>query len=136
MKSTTSIAGAVVLTAWMAATGAAAQTVYRCGDSYGQQPCPGGKTVQTDDARSDAQKRQTSDAAKRDGKTADVMEKDRLKQEAQAAPAYIPPPKPVASPEENRPLVTTPVKQKYFTAVAPRKPGEAKKKKKSKKKTE
>ena len=31
---------------------AAAQTIYRCGDSYSQQPCPGGKEVQADDPRS------------------------------------------------------------------------------------
>ncbi|MDB5873348.1 MAG: hypothetical protein JWQ07_2790, partial [Ramlibacter sp.] len=57
---------------------AAAEDVYRCGDSYSQTPCPGCKVVQVEDARSASQRSQTSQAAHRDAKSADAMEKARL----------------------------------------------------------
>ena len=71
---------------------AAAQNIYRCGDSYSQRPCPGGTMVDAEDERSAVQRSQTSLAAQRDAKTADAMEKARLKEEAKPVPAaYIPP---------------------------------------------
>ena len=36
-------------------TAAGAQPVYRCGSSYGQQPCPGGTPVAADDSRTPAE---------------------------------------------------------------------------------
>ncbi len=116
----------------------AAQTVYRCGNSYSQQPCAGGSAVETQDARSATQRAQTSQAAQRDAKAAGVMEKERLKDEARPAQATIPAPKePELAPEDGK--VSSPAKAKkpaLFTAVSPRKPGDthAKKKKKMKKK--
>ncbi|HWP11607.1 MAG TPA: hypothetical protein VNN06_07275 [Ramlibacter sp.] len=122
--------------AWIAP--AAAQAIYRCGDSYSQQPCPGGTQVQADDARSAAQGSQTRQAAQRDAKAADAMEKARLKEEAKPAQAYIPPPKVQdAPPQDGGTEVSAKAKKPaYFTAAAPRKPGEAsaKKKKKARKK--
>lgn len=117
---------------------AAAQDIYRCGDSYSQQRCPGGVLVPTEDARSAAQGKQTSVAAQRDARTADAMEKARLKEEAKPAQAYIPPPK-VQDPaqEYSRTAgVAKATKPAHFTAVSPKKPGQtqAKKKKKAKKK--
>lgn len=78
-----------VLSMVLAAPLAFAQTVYRCGSSYSQVPCPAGTAIVVDDARSGEQKTQTESAAKRDAKLADDMEKARLKQEAQAAPALV-----------------------------------------------
>jgi hypothetical protein len=115
---------------------AAAQGVYRCGDSYSQKPCPGGALVSADDARSDSQRKQTLDAAQRDGKAADAMEKARLKEEAKPVQAYLPPPTAEPATEENKPGAAVkpkkPKKPQYFTAAAPRKPGEAAARKKTK----
>lgn len=110
---------------------AAAQTIYRCGDSYSQQPCPGGKVLEVDDSRSASQKSQTDQAVRRDAKAADAMEKARLNDEAKPAQVLLPP----AKPQEPayRPLVTPTLKKPdQFTAIAPKKPGEADKKKKKK----
>ena len=62
-------------------TKAEAQNAYRCGNSYSQTPCPGGVPVDADDSRSKAQKTQSESAIKRDVRTADSMEKIRLRQE-------------------------------------------------------
>jgi hypothetical protein len=116
-----------------AAHSAAAQGVYRCGDSYSQKPCPGGALVQTDDARSESQRSQTREAAQRDGKVADAMEKARLKEEAKPAQAYVAPAMGEPAFEERKPdAVVKPKKPQYFTAAAPRKADEAAPKKKGK----
>ncbi len=115
-----------------------AQNVYKCGETYSQQPCAGGKAVAVDDARSELQKSQSGAAARRDAKTADAMEKARVKQESQPAQAYIPPAKAQPQPEqkpERKARKSKKKKPEYFTAVAPRQPGDkapAKKKRKSK----
>ena len=114
---------------------AAAQDVYRCGDSYSQKPCPGGALVPTDDARSDAQRAAAREAAQRTGKAADAMEKARLKDEARPVQSYLPPPKIETASEEKKPgAYLKPKKPQFFTAATPKKPGEAAPKKKSKKK--
>jgi hypothetical protein len=117
---------------------AAAQTIYRCGNSYSQQPCPGGTLVPADDARSASQRSQTSRASERDAKAADAMEKARLKEEAKPAQVVMPPAKLEEVPQEERKTVVEGKAKKpaHFTAVA-RKPGDTqvkKKKKKAKKK--
>lgn len=112
---------------------AAGQTVWRCGDTYSQKPCPGGKAVEAEDARDAGQRAQTSSAARRDAKLADEMEKARLKEEAKAAPAYIPPPKsedPADQGDRTRSMAVA-KKPAHFTAVSPKKPGEAKPAKKA-----
>jgi hypothetical protein len=116
-----------------------AETIYRCGESYSQQPCPGGKAVQTDDPRSEGQRAQTREAVRRDAKAADEMEKTRLKEEAKPAQALMPAPKSETPQPPDGPVVTPGVARKpaYFTAVSPAKKGQAqpgKKKKKAKKK--
>jgi hypothetical protein len=112
---------------------AAAQAIYRCGDSYSQKPCPGGKVVEADDARSASQKSQTDQAVRRDAKAADALEKERMKQEAKPAQLVMPP-KPQAAP---KPVAASKMKKpEQFTAVAPKKPGDADKKKKKAKKKE
>ena len=119
------------LAGWMPAAGA--QAIYRCGDSYSQKPCPGGKLVETDDARSSGQKAQTDQAVRRDAKAADELEKARLKEEAKPAQLVMPPEKPQ---EPARPVATSTMKKpEHSRPSRPRKPGDTvKKKKKAKKK--
>lgn len=47
-------------------TPVAAQTVYRCGNSYSQTPCEGATTLRAEDPRSDAQRAQAKQALARD----------------------------------------------------------------------
>lgn len=101
---------------------ATAQNAYRCADGYSQQPCPGGKSLAVDDARTDAQKKQADAAAKRDARLANAMEKERVKQEAQPVSGYVPPPQFNAAPEGKASGKMR--KPETFTAVAP---GEKKK---------
>ena len=110
---------------------AAGQTVWRCGDTYSQKPCPGGKAVDANDTRTAGQKSQTDQAVRRDAKAAEALEKARLKEEAIPAQVISPPakvqaayPKHVSAPTLKKP--------EEFRAVAPRKPGEVDKKKKKK----
>lgn len=116
---------------------AVGEEIYRCGASYSQQPCPGGKLVPADDARSAEQGRQASLAAQRDAKAADAMEKARLKEEAKPVQGYIPARRADDAQEQEPPVKWAKgAKPAHFTAVAPRKPGEspARKKKAKKKK--
>lgn len=60
-----------------------AQT-WRCGNTYSDRPCEGGKTVKVDDNRSD-QDRRAADAGTRSARTqADQLERSRLSQEKAA----------------------------------------------------
>ncbi len=82
---------AVLLLAALGASAATAQTVYRCGNSYSQKPCPGGAAVDAADPRSPAQAADTTAAAKRNARAAQTLEKERLTQEEHAAPPVIVP---------------------------------------------
>lgn len=115
---------------------AAGQPVWRCGDTYSQKPCPGGRQVQAEDARDAGQRAQTSGAARRDAKLADEMEKTRLKEEAKPAPAYIPPAKAEASGADGDRTrsAATAKRTADFGAIEPRKPGQVKAKAKAVKK--
>ena len=64
---------------------AGAQTTYKCGNSYSQQPCPGGTVVDTADPRTSAQKTQAEQATQRDAKLASELEKSRLQKEKKRA---------------------------------------------------
>lgn len=76
---------ALILIAFTALfTSASAQIVYKCGESYGQTPCPGGSALNVEDSRSLAQKQQTEETTRRDAKQAQTLEKDRLAQEKAA----------------------------------------------------
>src|SRR5512140_401865 len=99
----------------------AADPVYRCGDSYSNQPCPGGKAVQADDPRSPQQRAQNLEAVRKDAKTADEMQKARLKEEAKPAQALMPPPKPEGLDALDSPATSPGVAKKpaHFTAVSP-----------------
>jgi hypothetical protein len=101
---------------------AAAQTIYRCGNSYGTQPCPGGTVVESPDRPGPGQAAQTSAAVKRDARAADTMEKARIRQEATPAQAYIPAPRSADESDARREPGKSPA---IFRATAPAKPGEA-----------
>jgi hypothetical protein len=125
--------------AWAApATAQGAQNIYRCGNTYSQQPCADGKLVAASDSRSAAQKSQTDEAAKRDARAADAMQKARIKEEARPVPVGVPATRPASAPKDTKKSERKPKKSKSkkdepFTAVAPPKPGEEPAKKKSKK---
>ena len=113
---------------------ASAQTapVYRCGDTYSQTPCTGATRVPvTDEARPRADVARSREAALRDAKTADAMEKARLKEEAKPAQVYIPPPPaPPVADAKTKPKMAKGHKGDYFTAVDPASVGKKKSKKK------
>jgi hypothetical protein len=105
---------------------AMAQTVYRCGDSYSETPCIGGRAIDASDPRSAEDKRR-ADAATRDNlATANRLERDRLLAEAASRPA-VPPPR--VQKVEATPVRTHVVQKKkktagrlpadYFTAAGP-----------------
>ena len=66
---------------------ASAQTVYRCGNSYSQTPCPGGNPIEASDKRDRTQKVQADAAVRRDLKAAEALEKNRVRQETTQARA-------------------------------------------------
>ena len=70
----------LALAACFFSSSAMAQTVYKCGSTYSQFPCPDGVVINAD-PRSSAQKAQADQATARDARTASAMEKARLLQE-------------------------------------------------------
>jgi len=74
-----------VLTACLlAAAPAWSQAVYRCGSSYSEHPCEGGRAVAATDARSAAQQAESQRAVARDVRLADGLERERRRVEAKA----------------------------------------------------
>lgn len=59
-----------------------AQTVYRCGNSYSQTPCPGGDAIDATDSRTPEQRKAHEASVKHEKRTGDTLEKTRLKEEA------------------------------------------------------
>jgi len=129
MRSHGQIAAVLIAFGSIAST-AGAQAIYRCGNSYSQQPCAAGSVVEADDPRSASQREQAAQVARKDARLANEMERDRLKQEAKA-PAYKPPLQDTVPPKPTK-VASAPIKAKkppYFTAVSPKKPGDDTKKK-------
>ena len=58
-----------------------AQSIYRCGNTYSQLPCPGALPLDLSDVRQPEQKTQTQEAAQTDARLAKTMEQDRLAEE-------------------------------------------------------
>jgi hypothetical protein len=119
---------------------AQAQSIYRCGESYSNTPCAGATVIAIDDARSAAQRSQSEAATRRDARLAEALEKDRLQLESRAAPAVILATAPIgkpALPAADKPAAKgKPKKLEQFSAVSPKKPGEAATPAKKKKRTE
>ncbi|MBE7366561.1 hypothetical protein [Ramlibacter pallidus] len=72
----------------LAAHAAGAQTIYRCGNSYGTQPCAGGTIVEGQPNASPEEAARARRGAEADAKRADELQKARLAQE-QAAPKAV-----------------------------------------------
>ena len=88
--------------------------------AYSQAPCDGGRAIAAEPAPSADQRRAALDAAQRDAKAADALEKERVQQEAHAAPAYIPAPRTEAAFEPHKsPEKAATRKLDVFTASAP-----------------
>lgn len=86
MKTPTLFAIATLAAACCCASSPAwAQKVYRCGSVYSQTPCEGAVSLDVNDSRTPAQQRESEQVARRDGKSADTLEKRRLQEEKQIA---------------------------------------------------
>ncbi len=78
MKNHVPICAALALASACWPAPAWSQTVYRCGNVYGQVPCPGGTPIDASDPRTPAQKAQTDAATRQASASALKMEKDRV----------------------------------------------------------
>jgi hypothetical protein len=99
-------------------SGANAQKVYKCGSNYSQIPCPDGVAVSADDRRTAAEKSVADKVTQVQAAQAKRMEKERLKDEAQAA-AQVKPAKQEAKPAKDVSKSAKKKKSKepeYFTA--------------------
>lgn len=99
-------------------TRAAAQNVYKCsGNTYSQIPCPEGVKLASPEAPDSEHKKQADQATVRDARTADRMEKARLKQERLDLKANTPSPVKVTGATAVR--ATQAAKTKDFVAEVP-----------------
>ncbi|MDM0025799.1 hypothetical protein [Variovorax saccharolyticus] len=69
-----------------AAAAQASNGIWRCGNSYTDQPCDAGQALDLDDARSAVQKRAADQATREARAEAQRMERDRLRLEATQGP--------------------------------------------------
>lgn len=74
-----------VLTVLLLPPAAQAQTVYRCGSTYSQTPCPGAQVVEAHDARSASDKAQADATTREQAAKARALEQERQQREARAA---------------------------------------------------
>ncbi len=105
-------------------TVASAQQIYKCGSSYSQIPCPGGTLIDTQDARTQEQKKQTDAATAHAAKAATALEKSRIKQERADLAANTPRPSAATDPVSHKSAKTRAGNKKKsepenFTARAP-----------------
>lgn len=122
------LALAVILS--IAATVASAQQVWRCGNSYSQQPCPGGTPLDVTDPHRPADAARVARATKSDQQRADALEKARLEQERKAPRAQVmgapqaaatPPQSTKKADKKQDKKKPAPKEPAHFTAVAPKK---------------
>ena len=119
------IAGPVVIAQTNSPAGPAA---YRCGNSYSSAPCPGGKAVDTDDARSTEQQRGAQDVKRRDAALANQMAAERgARERATAAqPAVgIGPPAAASAPRRATAQPTTTKKKNTVKKLATTRPNKS-----------
>lgn len=103
---------ACCVAAWLAAFGAHAETVYRCGtdgNRFSSTPCDGGRVIEVDDSRTIAQRQEALAAARRDARLADRLAQERRTQEAVSAkgpanlgPAATPPAAAASQPKKKK----------------------------------
>lgn len=72
------------------ALAAQGQQVYRCGQSYSENLCPGAVPIDTSDARTQAQKQESKKATQRDIQLAAELEETHKKEEALAIAGRTP----------------------------------------------
>lgn len=109
-------------------TGATAQNIHKCGDTYSQLPCPDGAVIHATDPRSIEQKSQMDLATARDTRTANALESARLQQEKIDLANNTPPLKPVNADSASKGPTNTGSKKKIkkkkipenFSAQTPR----------------
>ncbi|MBK6591293.1 MAG: hypothetical protein IPG23_00430 [Burkholderiales bacterium] len=76
--------GIVFIAVIVVATGAAGQSVYRCGNTYSEKPCTDGVAVNVQDSRTPAQKRESDAATRRDVATTEALEQAKQREMAQS----------------------------------------------------
>lgn len=128
----------IALFAWLAlslqAPPLAAQTVYRCGNSYSESPCAGGKAVKVDDARTPEQQAKAKADHEEAKKSAKELERERLAEEDGQLPdkrvgarkPAAPRKDTAAKSDSSRSGSGKPV-MNYFTAIAPHSKDKARK---------
>lgn len=111
----------------LAAAPAAATPIYRCGQTYSQTPCPGGRLIDAGDPRSAAQQAEAREVAARERALAAELQRDRQDQEAapraQAAGFDSRPPPKAASqpaPDRDKKRRTTPKRPREVIVIVPR----------------
>lgn len=97
-----------------------AQGVWRCGNTYQAQPCPGGQAITAQDPRSPDERALHDAQVAREAQAARTLEQQRLRAEREAPRAPVPPAAADDLPEPNGPL---------FKAKVPKPPKAAKAKK-------
>ncbi len=75
---------ALLLTATLLSGGALAQNVWRCGNTYADSPCPGGRAVAVADERSAEQMAAAAETAARDERLASKLAAERTQREHEA----------------------------------------------------
>ncbi len=75
-----------LLSCLSAANAAEGVKIYRCGNEYSQEPCPGAKVIDASDPRDKTQSAQTQDAAKREAALAKQLAQERKEREASQKP--------------------------------------------------
>lgn len=81
----------IIVVVSLAATGALAQPVWRCGNSYGSVPCEGGARVDRATPATGTDAAQARAVGQADAKLAAALEQARLKREKEAPKAVLPP---------------------------------------------
>jgi hypothetical protein len=66
----------------LAALGAGAQSVYRCGNAYSPSSCPQARLVEVDDGRSEAQRSDAQLLAANDKRLGNELQRERLARDA------------------------------------------------------
>jgi hypothetical protein len=69
---------------WLPAAAQGRSETYRCGNTYTDRPCEGGKPVKVDDVRTEADRRASEAGTQRAEARADQLERVRLSQEKEA----------------------------------------------------
>ena len=72
----------LILILTLSTMGASAQTVYRCANTYSQEPCPQARLVDVSDARTDEQRADGRQVAATDKRLSEDMGRERLARDA------------------------------------------------------